>query len=111
MRSLSLWFLSVRIACLFPHMVNVVTRSGLCFGKARMRPDGVWVKALLLNSEHLSTKSSWFGGWPPSKKQSSRAMLGLLATVLTDNMVLKTLKGLCVIFSLHFPKHVLLAVH
>lgn len=27
------------ICCLFPHMVNVVTRSSLCLGKARVRPD------------------------------------------------------------------------
>lgn len=38
-----------------------------------------------------ATRPPWFGGWPPSKRQSSRAMLGLLARVLTDNMALKTL--------------------
>lgn len=49
-----------------------------------------WGSGTRIATESMGSRPQSFGGWPPSKGQSSRATLGLLVRIMVDGTVLKT---------------------
>lgn len=87
----SLWILPAPIACLFHHMANIVTRRGLCLGKATVQPARAQGQRPAV---HLSTQV--LPGLVMSSLQETelQARRWLLVRALIDSLVLKALVSL-----------------